>query len=548
MRTAALLSLYAAALALGLSQTFGPTFRSGFARVQTETGDGMLNHYILEHSWQSVTNPDYRGSLFSPPCFYPEPHTLWYSEHLLGVAPVYWALRVALPYDLAYQWWQIVLAALNFVAFAAVVRWLRCPHALAILGGYLWGFALIHIDQIKHQQMIPRFMMPLAAYHAWMFVLAVGSEPANPLRHLNRMLAAVFVQGITCVNTTWFLVMGLATFIPLALALRPGGWRDAVRHLWAQRWRTLAIVGGWTAALSAAYAPYMVINRGHERTYEESLPLIPTGAAWLSGVPGTVWEWVVATYRNRTIDECWLFCGFAVYALMLVPAAYLLATISRTDAPRDFGPVLAGLLTAGLWAALTLQVGERDPVSAWEWVRQIPGATAIRCVSRVYVAVYLFGTLSAIVWLARVTEVLEPRNRLAVLTLIAAVCVVEQLGYDPPSFEKADFYPFVDRVAEELKKGDIGHVVPRFTDMKGELWKGPYGEVFAMWCGLRANVPVVNGYSGRVPDVLFDRVARAPDEWRENLLREWLQSRNVRGRVAVVDPDNLAATRVIVIE
>src|SRR5262245_25196472 len=99
MRTVAVLFVYAALLALGTYQTFRPTIDSRFARTQTERTDGMLNHYILEHSWQVVSNPHYRWSLFSPPCFYPEPHTLWYSEHLLGTAPLYWVLRLAMPYD-----------------------------------------------------------------------------------------------------------------------------------------------------------------------------------------------------------------------------------------------------------------------------------------------------------------------------------------------------------------------------------------------------------------------------------------------------------------
>src|SRR5207248_6763683 len=246
MRTAALLAAYAAALGLGTYLTFRPTFDSRFARVQTERGDGMLNHYILEHTWQSVSNPAYRGSLFSPPCYFPEPYTLWYSEHLLGVAPVYWAFRLVMPYDLAYQWWQIVLSALNFVAFAAVVRWLRGPHVLAVLGGYLWAFALVHLDQIKHQQMIPRFWMPLAAYHAWAFALAPSA------RHLNRMMACVFLQSVSCVYSGWFLATGLATFVALALALRPGGWREAVRFVKENRRRVALILGGWAAALAAA--------------------------------------------------------------------------------------------------------------------------------------------------------------------------------------------------------------------------------------------------------------------------------------------------------
>src|SRR5688572_12841483 len=99
--------LYALLLLGGTFLTFRPTFESGFRRVQTDFGDTVLNHYILEHSWQVLTNPAYPGTLLSPPFFYPQPLVIGYSEHLLGVAPVYWALRVVMPNDLAYQWWMI---------------------------------------------------------------------------------------------------------------------------------------------------------------------------------------------------------------------------------------------------------------------------------------------------------------------------------------------------------------------------------------------------------------------------------------------------------
>src|SRR4051812_2159625 len=105
MRTAALLALHAAVMALGTYLVFQPTFDSGFARIQTERGDGMLNHLILENSWLALTKPDYCGTFASPPFFYPKRWVIAYSENLLGVAPVYWALRVVLPLDLAYIWW-----------------------------------------------------------------------------------------------------------------------------------------------------------------------------------------------------------------------------------------------------------------------------------------------------------------------------------------------------------------------------------------------------------------------------------------------------------
>ncbi len=102
MRKVVVLLAYLGALAFGTDRAFAPTLHSGFDRVQADRGDSVLNHYILEHSWQALTDPDYCGSLFSPPCFYPTRSTLWYSEHLLGVAPLYWALRAVMDHVGAY--------------------------------------------------------------------------------------------------------------------------------------------------------------------------------------------------------------------------------------------------------------------------------------------------------------------------------------------------------------------------------------------------------------------------------------------------------------
>lgn len=535
MRTAVVLLAYSVALAFGLYQTFGPTIDSRFTRVQTERGDGMLNHYILEHSWQSVSNPNYRGSLFSPPCFFPQKHTLWYSEHMLGVAPVYWALRLAVSHDLAYQWWQIVLAGLNFVAFAYAARRLNCPHIIALLGGYLWAFGLVHIDQIKHQQMIPRFWMPLAVCYAWSFAL----QPTT--RSLNRMLGCAFMQCISCVYTGWFLVTGLAVFLPLAIAMRPGGFAETLRFVKDHRWRLRLVVFGWVTAHIAAFVPYIVINADVTRTYKECTGLIPTPSAWITGPPGTPWEQTTAPIRAQVIDECWLFCGFGVYALLLAAGACLFF-IRRPNRPPEFALVAAGLITAAIWVLLTLTM-KHEGRSLWELVRFLPGATAIRCVSRVYVTVYLFGTLAALVWLARMTEAMQPRARFALLSLIAAVLIYEQTGYKPPSFEKTDFYEIVDRSAEHVTGAEALYVQPAFTDTKGVKSVSVYGEVFGIWVGLRANVPVVNGYSGRLPPGDYPWGAGLPDE----AIVHWLKGR-FRGKLLILTPDDPSSTRVVIVE
>src|SRR5215831_18115127 len=73
-------------IAAGLLSAFHPTLLSGFARLQTDPGDTLLNAYVLEHSWRWLTKPDYVGTYWSPAFFHPQPLTLAYSENLLCTA------------------------------------------------------------------------------------------------------------------------------------------------------------------------------------------------------------------------------------------------------------------------------------------------------------------------------------------------------------------------------------------------------------------------------------------------------------------------------
>src|SRR5947208_15136854 len=122
MKPLAVVALYAVALASGLAAAFTPTLASGFTLVQTDPGDTLLNHYVLEHSWQWLTRPDYAGTLWSPPFFAPTPLTLAYSENLLGTTPLYWLLRCVCPDLLAFQLWTTLVSALTFATFAWVLR------------------------------------------------------------------------------------------------------------------------------------------------------------------------------------------------------------------------------------------------------------------------------------------------------------------------------------------------------------------------------------------------------------------------------------------
>lgn len=528
-RRAAVTLLYVIALAGGTYLAFRPTFDSNFDRVGGDPGDTMLNHYLLEHTRRAVFDPGYRGTLLSPPFFHPTPLVLGYSENLLGVAPLYWGLRAVLPEVPAFQVWMIVLSGLNFVAFAAAARWLGAGPFAALLGGYVWAFGLIQIDQVKHAQMIPRFWMPLAVYHAWVF--AAGPN----LRSLNRLCACVFLQCLTCVYTGWFLAVGVAAFVPAAAAVRPGGWRELVGFL-RRTPRAWLVAGAWVAALGVFFVPYFLANRGATRSYADCVAGMPTLHSWLTAADGGTWSDTLRPYLREVYGESRLFCGFALYGLMLAAAAW--AYRARPNPAADGLRRLVGalLIAAAVWFLLTMRFGA--DLSAWRVVRFVPGGQAIRCTSRVYVLVYLFGTLAAVLWLTHaLAGVRAAWLRSAVLGLVCAAVVVEQTGHEPISFRAADFYPTADRCANAMAGADAGYVLPNYGPIPGT-----HGELVGMWAGLRANVPVVNGYSGRWPDGF-----PVGYEFDDRLLREWLGGR-FRGRVAVVDPHHPDAVRVVTIE
>jgi hypothetical protein len=404
------------------------------------------------------------------------------------------------------------------------------------VGGYLWAFALVHIDQVKHVQMIPRFFVPLAVYYAWQ--LAAGPN----LRSLNRTIAFTFLQTAACIYTGWFLAYGLAVFVPVAAAVRPGGWRGLVGFVVARRWAVARAIGLWGLAFGLFFTPYFIANRGVVRTYADCVDTLPNGAAWLSGPEGSAWVVTLAPFRQTASQECNLFCGFALYGLMLAAGVHVWRH-RRDPHPRpETLLIAAGLLTAAVWWVLTLHLV--DNVSAWRLVRFVPGGQAIRCVSRVYVVVYMFGGLAAMLWLTTAADRIRVGwVRSAVLAAVCAAVVAEQLGACPESAPKDEFHTLVNRIAVGLRQGDIGYVMPttgrphpKFGDHT------TYTDLLGMWAGLRANVPVVNGYSGRTPDGHNMYGVHSELE-----LREWLCGR-FRGRIALVDPREPDEVTILVYE
>jgi hypothetical protein len=459
-------------LTVGLLAAFHPMLLSGFARLQTDPGDTLLNGYILEHSWQWLTHPNYCGTYWSPPFFHPQQLTLAYSENLLGTAPLYWLLRTAAAPILAYQLWMMLVTALTYVSFAAVLRRLGVGHLLAALGGFAFAFGMPRVVQIGHQQLLPHLFAPWAVLAAWAFLQrpAVGS--------LAGLLAASFAQLLASIYLGWFLLAALAIF-GVAAVLRDREVRRSIGDFLRLHWlAVLGLVATWAGLVTLLTAPYREANHGFRRDYAEVLALTPRPVDWLATAPQSVWYVRLPFHVREAASELWIFPG-------MVPLAVAACGLAGLQSRKRLL-----VLTAVVLALLAMRWGDW---TAWRAVyRGAPGGDGIRAVGRVVFTIELFALLGGLVAVDGLLK--RVRYGCAIAGLLLVLGVAEQIPVrELPSFEVAPWQARVLALRDRLTPGTVAYVE---LPPDRPYWEG---QVTAIWAGLEANVPVVNGYSGRYP-------------------------------------------------
>jgi hypothetical protein len=495
------LSLHWVVLCFGVWIAFAPTIRYG--HLQTDPGDTLLNHYILEHSWKWLSDSDYTFFYWSPPCFYPAEQTLAYSENLLGTAPIYWLARIVTSELPAYQIWMIAVTGLTYVAMAWTLRRFGVTHLLVALGAACFAFGLPRINQLCHQQMLPAMFSPLAVYSLWRFV------EGPTVGRLALVTFFVVLQLLSSIYLGWFLCVSLAVFAVIAYSFRRSSRRLVVQFILDQYLSVALVVIVAATALVPMFLPYILANSGFHRSYRHEVALmLPSLASWLSPPPASSWANLLPPNQGPLAHEHHLFPG-AVFILLSSAAGVI--WIARRRLPPLAWVCLA---TGAILMSISLRFGK---VSAWHLVHSyVPGAQGIRAVTRIFSVVLLFGWIGSLI---AVSDWLRGRR---FATMAGAVLLMWGLGeqYQPrlPAFDARPFFAETDRLASELRGANAAYVE---LDPASPYWTG---QLAAMWAGLKANVPVVNGYSGRTPNGYPDEKMNHDAE----SLSKWLNGREVR--------------------
>lgn len=496
------LAIHGLTLICGVWMTFSPTLSQRL--LQTDPGDTLLNHYVLEHSWRWISDRDYQFPLWSPGCFYPAENTLAYSENLLGAAPIYWLARTGVNELASFQFWMIAVVVLSYLSMAWVLTRLGVHAFLAALGAGAYAFGLPQTNQLCHQQLLPSMYCPLAVYWLWQFLC----QPR--LTRLAATLLMALLQLWSSVYLGWLLSLAMAAFALTAIMLIPNQRKpilEFVQTKWAAAFGLAALA--WLCAWPLL-GHYLEANRGFHRSYRHEVrELLPMPGSWLSPPPSSAWADYLNPVSGPLSHEHHLFPG-AVF-IVLLGGSVCIGTVRRELSPL----AKVALVTMSVLMLLSMRFGK---YSIWRQVYSIvPGAEGIRAVTRIYSVVLLMGWLGILV---AISAWLRSRPRFA--WMAGAVLLVIGLSeqYQPrlPAFEARPFFATADQLAGQMRGAQAAYVE---LDRSAPYWTG---QLTAMWAGLKANVPVVNGYSGRVP-------AGYPDEkvcQTRLSLGPWLGEREVR--------------------
>jgi hypothetical protein len=504
-------------LASGIVAAFYPTIFSAGRRLQTDPGDTLLNHYILEHSWRCLTDAAYRGTLWSPPFFYPTPDVLAYSENLFGTAPVYWLCRVICDEIRAYQLWMIGVTSLTYLSMAWVLSRWQVNTALSALAAFVFAFGLPRVSQLSHHQLLPAMFSPWAVYYLVEFLLRPNR------RYLALGLIFTFWQLLASIYLGWFLMLGMTIYgCAFVVMRRIAGDEDIesprLLPFFTIYWRSsVLMILLFSLAVTWLVLPYVSVNQGFHRSYSEVRMMLPAPRSWVSPPPASVWANYLPSATGPASHEHHLFPGMVLFVLTA-----MIAAIHRTQPARLSAVAGAAFATASILILISLQI---DKISAWKFVyRHVPGAQGIRAVARIFTVVYLFWWIGVALSL-RTWSFENMRLGKLTWTALLVVGVLEHWQPKLPSFDPRPFFAETERLAQEMRGSTAVFVEP---DAGAARW---VNELSAMWAGLQANVPVVNGYSGRWPRG-YPQAITGPDQ-----LAKWLGPCH---NVNVIGPARLA--------
>jgi hypothetical protein len=470
--------LLAVVLAVVMTAPLALHVRSG---VADSLDDPLLQAWQV--AWDGHALVHQPLHLFDANAFWPDKHSLAFSDSLLGYAPAgvlgsgpgAAVLRYNLLYLFAY--------ALAFAASWFLAREIGLDRLGAAVAAAAFAYAPWRASQAGHLHILSSGGIPLAA-----FLLLRGFRRRSP-RHLLAGWAVAAWQVSLGFSLGLQLLYASLVFVPAVVWyawLRPRG----VRRALAERGMAAAVAGGAVAlaAVSLAIAvPYLQVRHDHpesRRSLDTIRAFSPRPLSFLAApAENVVWGYRTSALRSRLYTPGH-FAPDTEKTLLPGLAVTLLALLGATSAP--LGRRLRLWLAAASVVLALLALGTSlGPLSPYRLLYEIaPGWDAVRTPGRLVTLLTLTLGLLAGAGAERLAPRLRARSA-ALLPLIPLVVLLE--GWAPPTVAHVPREPagFASAPAPVLHLPSN-----RFVDARYMLWSTD------------GFPPIVNGWSGFEPTLL----------------------------------------------
>ena len=438
-------------------------------------GDPLFVTWVMGWVNRRITDGAFRG-FWDANIFFPERHTLAYSEHFIGqslmVLPVYWFTKnLILSYNVAFILTFVLTGAGTFLLTRALVGSVLGAMVAAIIATFneyrlVWALAHLHTLSL----------------HWWLFALYSVHRyfVTDRRRYLLGTAACLVALHLSSVYYTAYCAP-LFVIFTVAESIRSGRWRSG--RVWLELWATAAVVA---VAILPFLLPYMTVQRqlGVERSLAEVAQNAATLDHYAAALPG------IATPLSL--------------ALVGLTGAALVRRLRYAVA------VTAILLTLAFWLSLGPEVRRGGVALEWPGLytvlyQYVPGFTAFRVPARYASIVFLFLGIAAATGIAAI----EWRwRRLAQIVAVGSLLVF--LKYSVPSplhlnlelpspvlanpapayLSPRNSLPVIYQAVDSLRPGAILAELP-FGD--------PWYDLRYMYFSALHQRRLLNGYSGLFP-------------------------------------------------
>lgn len=296
-------------LALAAFKTFPQILYLG-SRVAPNPGDPLHLTWILAWDVHALTTDPLH--LFDANTFYPLERSLAFSEHLLGVLPIFAPVYLLTGNPVAgYNTLFLLSFALSgFSAFCLTYYWTR-EFWPSLVAGSLFGFAPFRFGQTGHLQLLNFFWAPFALIFLDQFLRT------RRWRHLAGFAGFYWLQVLSSGTLAYMTTLAVGLYVGYYTLVFD---RTLLRFSLLQK--ALAFVGATLAILLPFHLPYL---EGHQSWgFVRSLGVIryyaPDVLSYLSAPPfmNDLYVSLFRPVQPEAADEKWLFPGLVLPLLVVV--------------------------------------------------------------------------------------------------------------------------------------------------------------------------------------------------------------------------------------